>query len=207
MNKDKEEKKDEIKENDNNQADISVDDVVYDSNVDSDNLFDPKEKIAKLKAKIKELESEKSEYMNGWQRERADFVNYKKRVENERVETIKFANENLIAELLAVIESFDMAFSNKEAWEKVDKTWRVGVEYIHTQFLKTLKENGLSEIDPVGQKFDPSIHVAEEMKEVQSEKEDGIILKVNKKGFNLNGRVIVAPNVVVGECTSLKSKA
>ena len=137
MNKDKEEKKDEIKENDNNQADISVDDVVYDTDVDSDNLSDPKEKIAKLKAKIKELEFEKSEYMNGWQRERADFVNYKKRVENERVETIKFANENLIAELLAVIESFDMAFSNKEAWEKVDKTWRVGVEYIHTQFLKT----------------------------------------------------------------------
>ena len=55
------------------------------------------------------------------------------------------------------------------------------------------------EIDPIGQKFDPSLHVADDMKEVEFEKEDGIILKVNKKGFNLNGRVIVAPNVVVGE--------
>jgi molecular chaperone GrpE len=199
MNKDKEEKKDKINETDNNQADITVDDVVYDSNVDSDNLSDPKEKIAKLKSKIKELESEKSEYMNGWQRERADFVNYKKRIEAERVETIKYANENLVSELLAVLESFDMAFSNKEAWEKVDKTWRVGVEYIHTQFLRTLKDNGLSEIDPIGQKFDPAVHVAEEMKAIGDEKEEGIILKVNKKGFSLNDRVIIAPKVVVGE--------
>ena len=192
-------KQEELNNSKSNEKDISIDDVVYDTNVDSDNLSDPKEKIAKLKARIKELESEKSEYMNGWQRERADFVNFKKRMESERVETIKYANENLVSELLTVIESFDMAFSNKEAWEKVDKNWRTGVEYIHTQFLKTLKENGLLEIDPIGQKFDPANHVAEEMKEVISEKEDGIILKVNKKGFSLNGRVIVAPNVVVGE--------
>ncbi len=192
-------KKEELDNSKSDEKDISSDDVVYDSDVDSDNLSDPKEKIAKLKTKIKELESEKSEYMNGWQRERADFVNYKKRIETEKVETIKYANENLVSELLAVIESFDMAFSNKEAWEKVDKTWRTGVEYIHTQFLKTLKENGLVELDPIGQKFDPANHVADEMKEVISEKEDGIILKVNKKGFSLNGRVIVAPRVVVGE--------
>ena len=192
-------KKEELDNSKSDEKDISSDDVVYDSDVDSDNLSDPKEKIAKLKTKIKELESEKSEYMNGWQRERADFVNFKKRMESERVETIKYANDNLVSELLTVIESFDMAFSNKEAWEKVDKTWRTGVEYIHTQFLKTLKENGLVELDPIGQKFDPANHVAEEMKEVISEKEDGIILKVNKKGFSLNGRVIVAPNVVVGE--------
>jgi molecular chaperone GrpE len=155
--------------------------------------------VKKLKEKVKILEKEKQEYMNGWQRERADFVNFKKRVEGEKVETIKYANENLIAELLTVIESFDMAFSNKEAWEKVDKNWRVGVEYIHVQFLKILKENGLVELDPVGQKFDPMNHVADELKPTDKEKEDGMILKVNKKGFSLNDRVIVAPTVVVGE--------
>ena len=155
--------------------------------------------VKKLKEKVKILEKEKQEYMDGWQRERADFVNFKKRVEGEKVETIKYANENLIAELLTVIESFDMAFSNKEAWEKVDKNWRVGVEYIHVQFLKILKENGLVELDPIGQKFDPMNHVADELKATTNEKEDGIILKVNKKGFSLNSRVIVAPTVVVGE--------
>ncbi|MFA6226991.1 MAG: nucleotide exchange factor GrpE [Candidatus Paceibacterota bacterium] len=155
--------------------------------------------VKKLKEKAKILEKEKQEYMNGWQRERADFVNFKKRMESEKVETVKYANENLIAELLTVIESFDMAFSNKEAWEKVDKNWRVGVEYIHVQFMKVLKENGLVELDPIGEKFDPMNHVADELKATSNEKEDGIILKVNKKGFSLNGRVIVAPKVVVGE--------
>ena len=73
------------------------------------------------------------------------------------------------------------------------------MEYIHVQFLKILKENGLVELDPIGQKFDPAIHVADELKATDKEKEDGIILKVNKKGFSLNGRVIVAPTAVVGE--------
>ncbi|MFA6430168.1 MAG: nucleotide exchange factor GrpE [Candidatus Paceibacterota bacterium] len=155
--------------------------------------------VKKLKEKIKILESEKTEYMDGWQRERADFVNYKKRVETEKFETIKFANENLIAELLTVIESFEMAFSNKEAWEKVDKNWRVGVEYIHSQFIKILAENGLKEMNPIGEKFNPAFHVAEGHTETKEEKEDGVIVEVKKKGFMLNDRVIVASSVVVAE--------
>ncbi len=159
----------------------------------------PEALVKKLKEKIKTLEKENQEYMNGWQRERADFANYKKRIEGEKIEVVKFANENLISELLSVIESFDMAFSNKEIWEKVDKNWRVGVEYIHAQFLKILKESGLEELDPINQKFDPALHVAEETKVVEDEKQDGVVIKVNKKGFSLNGRIIVAPKVVVGE--------
>jgi molecular chaperone GrpE len=193
--------------------DKNTDDIVYEKGVEkeeadtmvcSDIVADEENDslevlVKKLKEKVKILEKEKQEYMDGWQRERADFVNFKKRVEGEKVETIKYANENLIAELLTVIESFDMAFSNKEVWEKVDKNWRVGVEYIHSQFLKILKENGLVELDPIGQKFDPNVHVADELKTTTNEKEDGMILKVNKEGFSLNGRVIVAPTVVVGE--------
>ena len=174
-----------------NDADIS--DVVDE---ESDSV---EAQVKKLKEKIKKLESDKTEYMDGWQRERADFVNYKKRVETEKFETIKFANENLIAELLTVIESFEMAFANKEAWEKVDKNWRVGVEYIHSQFIKILAENGLKEMNPIGEKFNPAYHVAEGHTETKEEKEDGIIVEVKKNGFMLNDRVIVAPSVVVAE--------
>lgn len=186
----------------NDKKNIQNDDVVYDEAgsdetvVEEENLQDL---VKKLKEKAKTCEKEKQEYMNGWQRERADFANYKKRMEVEKVETIKFANENLISEFLTVIESFEMAFSNKEAWEKVDKNWRVGVEYIHTQFMKVLKENNLKELNPIGEKFDPAFHVAEEMKEVSDEKEDGKIIEVKKKGYSLNDRILVAPNVVVGE--------
>ncbi|MFA7252707.1 MAG: nucleotide exchange factor GrpE [Candidatus Paceibacterota bacterium] len=187
--------KDEVKKDD-----TINEDVVYDADVDSDNLTDPKEKLAKLKEKIKKLEAEKSEYMNGWQRERADFVNFKKRAEEERKEYIKFANESLLEEMLTVLESFDMAFMNKEQWNSVPENWRVGVEYIHSQLIKILDENGLKEFVPkIGDQFDPKLHVAEEMVAIEEKEKDNTVISIKKKGFKLNERVIIAPKVAVGE--------
>ena len=177
-----------------------TEEVVYDADIDSDNMSDPKEKIAKLKEKIKKLLVEKDEYMNGWQRERADFVNYKKRSEEERKDFVKFANENLLEEMLTVLESFDMAFMNKEQWNSVPENWRVGVEYIHSQFVKILDENGLKEFVPkVGDKFDVNLHIAEKVLPVENETEDGVIKEIKKKGYIVNGKIIIAPKVVVGE--------
>jgi molecular chaperone GrpE len=198
MNKDNDEVK--IGEEKATEAEAQTDDVVYDPDVDSDNLADPKEKIAKLKEKIKKLEAEKSEYMNGWQRERADFVNFKKRNEEEKRDYIKFANENLLEQMLAVLESFDMAFMNKEQWNSVPENWRVGVEYIHSQLVKILDDNGLNEFIPkVGDKFDPNLHIAEEMLVVQKAEENDTIREIKKKGYMMNGKMIVAPKVVIGE--------
>lgn len=181
-------------------TDAVTDEIIYDNDVDADNLTDPKEKLVKLKEKIKKLEAEKAEYMNGWQRERADFVNFKKRSEEERKEYIKFANESLLEEMLSVLESFDMAFMNKEQWNSVPENWRVGVEYIHSQLVKVLDDNGLKEFIPkVGDKFDPHLHVAEEMSTVSDKEKDSLIISVKKKGYILNNKVIIAPKVVVGE--------
>ncbi len=184
--------KDEMKGKKAKSADAS--DIVMEDEAETPEIL-----VKKLKEKIKILEQEKQENMNGWQRERADFVNYKKRAENEKLEVIKYGNENLISELIPVLDSFEMAFANKEAWEKVDKNWRVGVEYIHTQLIKTLEENGLKEMNPVGEKFDPKFHVAEAHTETADEKQDGIILSVKKKGYILNDRVVLAPQVTVAE--------
>lgn len=199
MNKDDKRQQDDVIYDESSEketkGDISLDsDIVPEEESESSDSL-----IKKLKEKIKKLEVEKTEYMDGWQRERADFINYKKRVENEKIEIIKYSNENLISDIIPVLDSFDMAFSNKEAWEKVDKNWRVGVEYIHTQFIKILGENGLKEMNPLGDKFDPKFHVAEEHVETDDEKKDGVIVTVKKKGYMLNDRVVVAPNVVVAE--------
>ena len=119
----------------------------------------------------------------------------------EKMESmIKFANENILEEMLTVLESFDMAFMNKEQWNAVPQNWRVGVEYIHSQLVKILDENGLKEFMPkVGEKFDVKLHVAEEVIPVDSESEDGVIKEVKKKGYIMNGKIIIAPKVVVGE--------
>lgn len=157
------------------------------------------EAVKKLRAKLKECEKERKEYLDGWQRAKADLVNARKRDDEERRDFIKLANERLIEELIPTLESFGMAFANKEVWEKVDKNWRTGVEYIHSQLKKALEENGLAEIDPVGKKFDHSRDEAAEYVPVDDAKHDHMVISVVQKGYTLNGKVLRPPKVRVGE--------
>lgn len=157
------------------------------------------ETVKRLRAKLKTLEAEKQEYLIGWQRAKADLINARKRDEEDRKDFIKFANERLIEEFIPVLASFDMAMGNKEAWEKADKNWRTGVEYIHSQLLKVLTDNGLKELNPINEKFDHVHHEASVYEPVGDEKQDHIILQVIQKGYSLNGKVLKAPIVKVGE--------
>jgi molecular chaperone GrpE len=157
------------------------------------------ETVKKLKEKLKKVEEERMEYLTGWQRAKADLINARKRDEEDRKDFMKFANERLIEGLIPVLESFEMAMGNKESWEKADKNWRVGVEYIYSQLKKTLNDAGLVEIDPMGQKFDPKRDEASSYEPVDSTEKDHIIIKVVQKGYSLNGRDMRPPKVVVGE--------
>ncbi len=156
--------------------------------------------VSKLREDIKRLEKEKQDNMNGWQRERADFVNYRKRSEEEKKQFTKFANEELIEKIIPVLESFEMAFSNRKVWESLPAEWRKGVEYIHSQMLNTLKGNGLEELNPPkGEKFNPSIHVAEASEPTFDKEKDNVIIQITKKGYSLNGKIIMPPRVIVAE--------
>lgn len=155
--------------------------------------------VKKLRTKLKEAEAQKKEYLDGWQRAKADLVNARKRDEDDRKNFIKMANERLIEDLIPTLESFGMAIGNKETWEKVDANWRVGVEYIFTQLKKALEENGLIEINPIGQKFDPARDEAVSYEPVDDEKKDHIVIAVVQKGYDLNGKNLRPPRVKVGE--------
>jgi molecular chaperone GrpE len=162
------------------------------------------ESLKKLRERIKALEAEKQEYLTGWQRAKADLINARKRDEEERKDFIKFANERLIDGLIPVLDSFEMAMSNKEVWEKADKNWRIGVEYILSQLKKTLSDAGLVEIDPTGKKFDAMRDEASSYEPVNDEAKDHVILKTIQKGYELNGRAMRPPKVVVGEYKKLQ---
>ena len=156
--------------------------------------------IKKLRDRLKQAETDKQEYLTGWQRAKADLVNARKRDEEERKEFMKFANERLIEDLVPVLESFDMAIGNTDAWEKADKNWRIGVEYIYSQLKKALSDNGLEEIIPVaGEIFDHSRHEAASYEMVKDPAQDHVIIGVVQKGYSLNGKVLKVPKVKVGE--------
>jgi molecular chaperone GrpE len=146
--------------------------------------------LKKLRDKLRGCEAEKKEYLDGWQRMRADFANARKEEETRRGEMIKFASEGLVEDLLPVLDSFSMAFSNKEAWEKVDENWRKGVEYIYAQMLSVLESRGLTEIGKVGEQADPRLHVAVEEVPATKSEESGRISEVIQKGYRLHSKVI-----------------
>jgi molecular chaperone GrpE len=181
--------------NDSDNSDITTDDL-DDSVVAEENAADM---VKKLREKLKIAQAEKQEYLTGWQRAKADYVNAKKRDEVDKQEFIKFSNERLIDGLIPVLESFDMAMGNKEVWEKVDKNWRVGVEYIASQLKKALGDVGLEEINPIGQPFDHNRDEAAEYVPVENESDNHKIIAVLQKGYTLNGRAMRPPKVKVGE--------
>lgn len=163
------------------------------------------ETIKKLRLKLKEAEKKAAEYLAGWQRAQADFINYKKRDATEREEFLKFAAEPVILDTIHVMDSFDMAFGNKEHWEKADKSWRDGVEKIYAQLRKTLEKHGVTVDDPLGKDFDPNNHLAVEMIPVQKAEDDGKIVAVVQRGYLLNDKVIRAAKVKVGQLVERKT--
>jgi len=193
----KQHKEKETEESETEKSEIELDSTELDDSVVAEE--NATEAIKKLREKLKKFEAEKQEYLTGWQRAKADLVNARKRDEEERRDFVKYANENVITDLLPVLESFDMAIGNKETWEKADKNWRVGVEYIYSQLIKALTENGLKEISPVGQKFDHAHHEAVSYEPVEDPANDHYVIKVIQKGYSLNGRILKVPKVIVGE--------
>ncbi len=173
------------------------DEFVFEDNTEVTGA-DYKVKTDKLRARIKELEKKNAELLDGWQRDKADFINARKRDEEQKLEFLKFSKSDIISELLAVLDSFESAFKNKEAWEKADKNWRMGVEYIHTQLMNIMTQNGLKVLNPLGEKFNHTRDEAVETVKVDDKESDDKILEVVRVGYELHGKELRAPKVRVG---------
>ena len=162
------------------------------------------QKLAKLRKKLKEAKEQGKEYLTGWQKERADFMNYKT-AEAERMKKCEDRTViDVITKMLPVLDSFDMAFSHKESWEKVDASWRKGVESIYAQFLSALSAYQVEKIDEVGTTFDPSLHDPVEMIPTTDEKQDHLVAEVVQTGYKRGATVIRPAKVKVYEFTKEK---
>jgi molecular chaperone GrpE len=177
-------------------------DVTFEAETDGDQMAPQKdlaEKVKKLKKELSECNDKAKEYLDGWQRLKADTVNARKREEEERANFIKFAKSGVVEELLPVLGSFDLAMGNKEAWESVDKNWRAGIEYIAKQFRDVLGNHGLTEMNPLDEVFDPSTMDAIEHVPTDNEEQDHKVVEVIQKGYKLHDRILTPAKVKVGE--------
>ena len=178
------------------ELEVDEDDIV-EFVYNEDGEEDLKATLKKLRKDIKDARKEKAEYLDGWQRAKADYQNYKNAEGERLVPYATSTKKRLIDSLVPALDSFDMAMSNKEAWEKVDQNWRTGVEYIYNQFLTSLGENGVSTIDKMDVSFDPNLHQSIETLDTDDESKDHIIAKIIQKGYKMGDRIIRPARVVV----------
>ena len=175
----------------------SSDDVSFED-VNEEGEVDTRTTIKKLREKLKKAEGEKQEYLDLSQRTRADYANFKKEVESNRISDRKFATKRFIEELLPVLDSYDMAQSNKEAWEKVDQNWRMGIEYIFAQLRTVLEGEGVTQFGKVGDIFNPELHESMEQVNVENESDNDKIMKVLQNGYKMNGTILRPARVHTG---------
>jgi molecular chaperone GrpE len=126
-----------------------------------------------------EVKNEAETYLDNWKRTQADFINYKRRSELEKEDTIKFGNTALIKELLPVLDDLQRALDSIPR-EICDMPWVEGIRLIERKFNKSLELQGLKIIKTEGEAFDPNIHEAA----LHVDGEDGMILRNCKKGTN-----------------------
>lgn len=137
------------------------------------------------------------EYFQGWQRERADFSNYKKRAERDLL-TMRFnAKIDTLKTLLPVLDDFERAMSNLPE-DLSGHAWLDGIRGIQRKLLKTLEDEGVQAIDPTGEAFDPNLHEAIG-RESSSEIESGHITTTLQKGYVCGDRVLRPALVRVAE--------
>ena len=183
------------------------------------------EEIKKLQEEIELMKQQAEEYLNGWKRTKADYLNREKEIDKEKIEWIKFANLELILNFLPIMDSFDHSVKNLTEIENDDSTssprdgstpstssgqasspqgeWANGVLKIKDQFESFLKAQGVEKIKTLGEKFDPMFHEAiarEEDLSRQSSESDGgknEIVEEIQSGYVMHGRVIRPAKVIV----------
>jgi molecular chaperone GrpE len=172
---------------------------------------------------LEKMQADLDSAINGWKRAQADFENYRKRKEAENKELIEFAKEVTVVKLLPIIDSLEQALRHMPSEENQEspvaeptsrhatgqariknqvffekyQNWQTGINGILAQLDKTLGELGVKKIEALEKKFDPHLHEA--IKEIESEREDGVVVDELQPGFMLNGKVIRPSQVTISK--------
>ena len=162
--------------------------------------IDKKEKNQSPEELKKELEGCQklaNEYLAGWQRSKADFLNYKKGEVERMKEFLKYSNKELILKILPILDNFEKAEKEIPDDKKNDK-FLEGFLQIKIQLQDFLKNQGVEAIKIIGEKFDPNFHEAIEKAKVKDQ-EPGFVIVELQKGYLLHGKVIRPAKVKVSK--------
>jgi molecular chaperone GrpE len=150
-----------------------------------------------LAALFEEADREREQFKRLLQRTQADFANYRKRSEEERQEHQQQATARVLQKLLPILDDFEMAIDHAEQ-SSIDQSWIEGMQLISRKLSATLESEGVTDIEAMGQEFDPFEHEAIAY-QTSEDKPEGTIIEVTQKGYKLRGRILRPARVVVAK--------
>jgi molecular chaperone GrpE len=147
---------------------------------------------------LKALAAKANEFKDRLLREAADFENYKKRATRERQDAVTYANESLLAKLVPILDTFEMALAAASVDGASAQSIQTGVAMVYNQLKSTLADVGLEEIDARGKTFDPNFHEAVSQQESTEVPEGGVTQQI-RKGYKFRNRLVRPAGVVVAK--------
>ncbi|MCD6400637.1 MAG: nucleotide exchange factor GrpE [Anaerolineales bacterium] len=146
------------------------------------------EDIEKLKSALHEAHLKSGEYLDGWQRARAEFINYKKRVERDRQQRQQEAVGSIVLKILPVVDDIERALKSRPQ-DGNGAEWAEGIDLIYKKLQSILEAEGVKPMNALGEVFDPNLHEA--IAQVPSDDyESGRIIEVLQQGYYLGDRVL-----------------
>ena len=150
---------------------------------------------------LADVERERDEYLALAQRTKADFENYRKRLDRQATEAELRGRAELARRLLPVLDNLERALAAAQPIDRDTAPSHIaeGVRLVYEEFAGVLRAAGVESFEPTGEPFDPHEHEAMMTRAAEAHDEDGRVLEVLEKGYRLNGQVLRPARVVVGE--------
>ena len=169
------------------------------NNKENANEDNNKDEENELNKKIEELENQNADLKDKYMRAVAEMENIRKRAAKEKIDTIKRANKDLLLSLLNFMDNFERAIKAGENNSDIQNSeYYKGIELIHKQFIDFIHDNGVEEIECLGEEFNPNLHEALTVIEVPDCEHEKIV-EVYAKGYKLNDELLREAKVIVGK--------
>ncbi|MFH1395180.1 MAG: nucleotide exchange factor GrpE [Candidatus Omnitrophota bacterium] len=149
---------------------------------------------------LKQKSGERDDYYNKWLKVHAEYENTRRRMQKEKEDYLKFANESIIAQLFSIVDNFDMALAAMDKAEDKEAVMD-GIKLVQKEFHKVLEDRGVKKIETDVKQFDPHFHEAVLAVET-ADHPDGMILEEMRAGYVLNDRLLRAAQVKVAKNTA-----
>ncbi len=141
-----------------------------------------------IEEQVKRLHTEAEEYLDGWQRARAEFANFKKRTQRENEHARERIAGDIITHFLGVKDDIERALSRAPETDDFQE-WILGIELIHQKLQALFDAEGVELIDAEGERFDPNFHEAVSFEE-SDDHEEGLIIDITQPGYKMGERVL-----------------